>query len=1098
MGKLIGNSQSENFGEKLFLSKAIEYFDDNHIIYWNRQLFGREFDVCILIPEKGILVVELKGWRQETVLRAEDDAIIIQTEDGEKAEFPQKQARGYRFSLQRHIRSSIGKTPLIFQMVGLPQITKAFYHEHKLDVPLEERFTFLKEDLDSNKAFFAKIDQALVEANNWSRDLFDDRTMLEIRNLFETGIDLSAENEVPVHLTPLRSKENFDYSRFYFFSPEQVDFAAAIQCAVTQYLLGCKLYCVFSCRQQMQLFVHAIDGALLQRGLLRDRDRIQINFDQSKSHSPGFSPIADTFSAFHCSFSVLSAPLESSPESFVIVNGNYSEEQKSVLKWLSQFCAFNVEQYFVEHADPLKNIVIRAGAGTGKTYTMISRIAFVCYTQGVPLRQMADRIVMITFTNEAADQMESKLKTYFRSCYLLTSREDYLDIIACIDHMQISTIHAYAKYLIAQLGSSFGYGVDVGITSSQFYRRRKISDLLDAYIQQKTKEYGKAYSDRISLPVYAIRDSILDFILKLHNKSINVASITATDFGALLPDDDRREVHELLANVIPEVERQYSDELRKNNRIHLSNMMSLLYQFVSDEQSHSRIRDLKRNKSAVQFLFVDEFQDTDDTQIEALLVLSKLLDYRMFVVGDIKQCIYRFRGAKEKAFDQLKMELHPDQWLQFSLRRNYRTDRRLLDLFDRSFSAWGARDDELLTYLRESDRLIGSKDLNSYIHEKTQVAAQRRYYHHIAISNEGMRMPALIEEIKRLQERIRFEMIQRKEQLSPEEKRIAILVRENWQADLVRIECAKCRDNIKVQTNTGGDLYMSQPALDMMTLVNALLHFDEADYLYNLITSNFFDIDIPKSVLYEKRAKIRSSGWRAKADEKEQADYIIRLMNKSLPDTPSDDKTWEQIVVALRTKPVLQVIREIYRTLEPWKNYAPDDYAKQRYYQLNVDLLYEQLISACNIDRLTVNTLQEHLYNCITSKVSVDSRDISAETEDISIQCVTVHKAKGLEYGHVILPFCSFPIDYIKRSQLHISTERIENQTKIGYSLTIGDEAKPIRNDYYDEQIEKAEKSREETRILYVAMTRAIRSFSWIDLQGKKSLSWQSLIDAEE
>ena len=181
MGKLIGNSQSKNIGEKLFLSKAIEYFDDNHIIYWNRQLFGREFDVCILIPGKGILVVELKGWRQETVLRAEDDAIIIQTEDGEKAEFPQKQARGYRFSLQRHIRSSIGKTPLVFQMVGLPQITKAFYHEHRLDVPLEERFTFLKEDLDSNEAFFAKIDQALVEASNWSRDLFDDRTMLEIR-----------------------------------------------------------------------------------------------------------------------------------------------------------------------------------------------------------------------------------------------------------------------------------------------------------------------------------------------------------------------------------------------------------------------------------------------------------------------------------------------------------------------------------------------------------------------------------------------------------------------------------------------------------------------------------------------------------------------------------------------------------------------------------------------------------------------------------------------------------------------------------------------------------------------------------------------------
>ena len=51
---------------------------------------------------------------------------------------------------------------------------------------------------------------------------------------------------------------------------------------------------------------------------------------------------------------------------------------------------------------------------------------------------------------------------------------------------------------------------------------------------------------------------------------------------------------------------------------------------------------------------------------------------------------------------------------------------------------------------------------------------------------------------------------------------------------------------------------MSQPAMDMLTLVNALVHFDEADYLYNLVTSNFFNLDIPKSNLYEIRMKIRS------------------------------------------------------------------------------------------------------------------------------------------------------------------------------------------------------------------------------------------------
>ena len=63
MGKLIGSGNTENFGEKLFIDKIQEYLDDTNIIYWNRQVFGREFDVCILMPEKGILVVELKGRR---------------------------------------------------------------------------------------------------------------------------------------------------------------------------------------------------------------------------------------------------------------------------------------------------------------------------------------------------------------------------------------------------------------------------------------------------------------------------------------------------------------------------------------------------------------------------------------------------------------------------------------------------------------------------------------------------------------------------------------------------------------------------------------------------------------------------------------------------------------------------------------------------------------------------------------------------------------------------------------------------------------------------------------------------------------------------
>lgn len=1091
MGKLIGAGNTENFGERLFISKAQEYLDDTNIIYWNRQIFGKEFDVCILMPGKGILVVELKGWREEHILRVENNAeVVISTADGEVLASPQKQARGYRFSIERHIRQSIGKFPLVYQMVCLPQVSKAFFRSHRLDVVMEERFTILKEDLDGNTAFFSKLDQALREVSHWNRDPFDRKTMLEVRNLFETDIDPDKDGKSEVKKELDSSYHQHDYSRFYYFCGTDSLLGSTIHDMTAQYLRGCKLYCVFSNRAQMMAVLKGLDSALTQRGLVRDRNNIKIAFDEREVHTPSAGSIENTFIGFHCSMSILDESFGENMGSFMIPNGKYSPGQELLLQKFSEQSQFNFEQYLVEHAAPEKNIVIRAGAGTGKTYTMISRIGYICYTQNVPLPKMAERIVMITFTNEAADQMEEKLKDYFRNCYLITSDPNYLHMIAQIDHMQISTIHAYAKSLIAQMGTSFGYGIDMGITSSEFYRRKKISDVLDDYIHQKEKEYGKDFTDKLGMPVYAIRDSILSFIGKLHNKSVDIGAIEPQNFGTLLNDEPHNNLHELFASVIPAVEREYSEELLKNNRIHLGSMMSLLNRFLDDPDSESRIRGLKKDKHAQQFMFVDEFQDTDDSQIDSLLRIAQILDYKLFLVGDIKQCIYRFRGAREKAFDRLGIADNPDKWLEFSLRRNYRTDKYLLDIFDCSFAKWSKMGGELLAYDAGKDKLIGTQDYNgSYLDNK------ERFYKCLPAENEDLRIPALVEEIRRIQRRIRFEEGHGLK-LSAKEKSIAILVRENWQADMIRADCARL--GISVHTNTGGDLYMSQPALDMLILANALVHFDEADYLYNLVTSNFFDLDIPRSNLYEIRMKIHSGGWRSKADEKDQVNYLINYMNPMLANM-SDEKnnTWEKIVASLRTKPILQAVREVYSTLEPWKNFSGDPW-KQHYYQMNVDLLFEQIINACNVDRLTINTLQEHLYNSIVSHVSVDSRTPACDEDEGSIQCITVHKSKGLEYGHVIMPFCSASMDFIKRTQLHISVTKDQDQYRIGYSMNVGDSGETVQNDYYDEVVEKSEKAREETRILYVAMTRAIRSFSWVKVKGKQNLSWQNLIETED
>ena len=1087
MARVIGEHSSNNRGENLFVDKAVEYFDDEAVIYRNRQIFGKEFDVCVLIPRKGILVVEVKGWRENSVIRVDaDNSIVIRAQDGEVKSNPQKQVRGYRFALENFIRRGVGLRALVFQMVSLPQISTAFFKKHRLDTVLEESFTLLKEDHANKAAFFRKVSKALAYASQWNRDVFSEETMLKTRGLFEAEVDcVGSKTEIKPSATVSDCRQN--YSRFYYIPSDDKALERTVVEMTEQYLRGCKLYCVFSSMEQLSLALSALDVALTERGIRRNRENLENVFEEETPHFPAY-PGKDGLTGFHFAFSLLNRDFGLSHPPLFVADGKCDDKERAFLTLLSEHSAFNAEQYFVEHADCNKNIMIRAGAGTGKTYAMISRIAYICHTQKVPLADMAERILMITFTNEAAEQMALKLKAYFRNLCVLCANQsqgrEYLTMISRIDQMQISTIHSYAKTLMSRLGAEFGYGIDLSVTSSEYQRRKKIMSCLDRYIQEKRREVGRDYVTALSMPVYEIRDNILDFIGKLRNQSVNVSALKAENFGTA-PENSA--FHELLFHVIPTVEREYENELLEDGKIHLGALMSSLRHAVYSPSGLAKLREM--SPDGRQFLFVDEFQDTDDVQIDILLKIASALDCRMFLVGDIKQCIYRFRGAEEKAFDRVGAEEHPNDWLQFSLCRNYRTDRMLLDIFDKSFANWNAQGNSLLEYRRPLDRLIGVRDYNGYLERHKD-----KFYRCLSIRNENERIPALIEEIRRIQRRVQYDTEQGRT-LYGKEKSVAILVRENWQAELIRAECAK--QNITVETNTGGDLYASQPALDMLTLVNALVHFDEADYLYALLRSNFFRVDLPKSNLYHIRTRIREGGWRSQTDEKEIADCLMDTMSILLSRLPGHHTKWEYLIQRLRIDPVLQVMREIYNALEPWKKFAGSDLRKQHEYQLNVDLLFEQIINACNIDRLTVNTLREHLFSCVLSHASVESRRPPEESDEILIQCVTAHKAKGLEYGHVILPYCSFRMDSVKASQLHVNAEQTADGVRIGYSIHMGNHEAPLQNSCYDQTIEAVEKSREEARILYVAMTRAIRSFSWIELQGRKDLCWQNLIDKE-
>ena len=1104
MAKFIGSDlHTGNWGEDYFIEKLMEYLDDTYVIYRNRPIFGAQFDVALFAPRVGIIIFEVKAWKPDTIKCVKNgDSIVIKTvnldtgEVGEAEENPTNQARGYVYKMRNKIRQKTGKTPLVYSMVCFPNLTRSDYDKKGIEPVCEIEETLLKEDLESRAAMITKLNKSVTNHRAAARYLtpFTDNLMFRVRQIFETDLKLEDQTikntDLVEYMTP-PSKEAYSIAAYI---PNDHSALESIKELARQYSLGTKLFVLVPDNTMLKALQNEILSVITSKGLAVNGLDLEIDFTGDKKTTK--MTVGDSFNIFNCAAYVI-PDADPAWKHCSLINGEISSiEAEKILREADRHTNFNFDQYLVEHANIENNVIVRAGAGTGKTHTMISRIAYICYKQNCAMKEMASRIVMITFTDDAANQMEEKIKQHFNNYYLLTGNSDCLAFINMIEGMQISTIHSYAKKIITALGMEFGYGEELSVTSGDYKLRQIISETVDAYIVEKQRKKGADYVRKLGMPIYQINKSIFTMITRLHNQSVDVASLRPENFGISISEGGE-DLHDLITTVVPVIEKQAEDYFRNGNRLHLSNMMSMLDQCIRNKENVQRL--LRMQTGRPQFMFVDEFQDTDDVQIEALTKIASLLQYKLFVVGDVKQCIYRFRGAQENACEQLDYKDN-ENWKLYSLVKNYRTDKELLDLFHNSFSGMGMSypgGEQLLIYGgedgAESGRLKGTRSFNK--------ALQRSdYYKEITITDEKDRLPALFREIERQKS-----LLQKREQksgkkLTGRHKEIAILVRENWQAETIKKE-GKNR-GIDIFTNTGGDLYMSEPALDMLTLANALLHYDEADYLYSFVSSNFIGGSVSKGQLFMQREKDNKNTWKkTKAQEITQAKTLVDAINRELSVADGDTwKDWNKIVLKLRTMPVLQVLRKLYQILKPWVNYGKDNIRKRSSYKLNVELLFEELIRSVNADSVSINSLVDVLKANIVSQKNVDSREIeNTESDEVIIRCVSVHKAKGLEYGAVILPYCSYAIDRMKRTDMNVSVFSGEN-VRIGYQIKFDvDHMKATyQNDIFDEGIEKNERMREEARILYVAMTRAMSSFSWIALEGRQGNCWQNLIWGEQ
>lgn len=495
------------------------------------------------------------------------------------------------------------------------------------------------------------------------------------------------------------------------------------------------------------------------------------------------------------------------------------------------------------------------------------------------------------------------------------------------------------------------------------------------------------------------------------------------------------------------------EQIFSKNKIDLKESMLLL---------HDAVNVVFQDKCGLKYkyLFIDEFQDTDDVQIDSFLKLQAVIKYtKLFVVGDLKQSIYRFRGATISAFDLIRTD--ETKWEEFSLNINYRTDKRLLDEFDAVFSKMGIKG--YLPFQKGKDSL--TSDIDTYI--QTQDLITKLEY-----ESDEERMELLFAEIGRQKDIIRF--LSKNHKLSTKDMMIAILVRDNWQIHNI-LEEAKIRGEV-IETQVGGDLYQLMPALDLYKLVLALLNPRDPISLYNLIDSNYIGIKLDIQGLHGISVQ-------------EQVLKLSDVLNHFFETTMS--RKWEQIISDIKVQPILMLLRNIYEGCQPWYRYSAVD-SEQRFYKANYELVLEKIIKTYSVDFLTLNVIEHSMHINIMTKQEELARNIVTKTNDIRVICTTVHKSKGLEYGCVIMPYMGMDIASMKKADLDVY---VENE-KLAYGIRIGDDPNKKYNSNYDVSQEQNERVNEESRVLYVALTRAIRNVVWMkDRKSKSKISWQSLME---
>src|SRR6266852_3373297 len=270
-------------------------------------------------------------------------------------------------------------------------------------------------------------------------------------------------------------------------------------------------------------------------------------------------------------------------------------------------------------------VLILAGAGTGKTRAITFRMANLI-AQGTP----ADSILAVTFTNKAAEEMQSRVGDLLLRAGVPPERP------------WISTFHSLCARLLRREAVHAGLPKDFAIYDDD--------DQLAAVklVMAKLRIEDEALTPR----------NVLSRISHAKNHGQSPEQLKADTFGP-----DARKVADIFTG--------YEALLKQSNAVDFDDLLLRSARLLRDT---SAVRE--RWRARFNYLHVDEYQDTNRVQYELLRLLTNERR-NICVVGDEDQSIYRWRGADVSILLSFSQDFPSARVIR--LERNYRSTQKILD-----------------------------------------------------------------------------------------------------------------------------------------------------------------------------------------------------------------------------------------------------------------------------------------------------------------------------------------------------------------------------------------------------------------------------------